>query len=250
MWYNILNTAFLGLDFLWRRKILEGGGFVGVHDGHRAHMRQRFLTGGLEAYADHEALELLLYYAIPRRDTNPIAHALINRYGSLSAVLSAPVEDLQKVEGVGESAAVLIKLVPQLYRKARLADAAQTAILDSTRRAGAYLLELFAGETREVLYQLCLDQKGKLLACKRLSAGGVTSAELDIRALMENALLTSASVVILSHNHPSGLALPSQDDYVTTDRAREALATIGVKLADHIVVADGDCVSMSDSGYL
>ena len=223
---------------------------MGIHDGHREKMRRRFLTGGLEAYADHEALELLLYYAIPRRDTNPIAHALMARYGSLAAVLSAPAEDLQKVDGVGESAAVLLRLVPQLCRKARLSDAERENVLNSTERAGAYLLELFAQEKREILYVLCLDQKGKLLACKRLGEGGVSSVELNVRSLVESAILTSASAVILSHNHPSGIALPSQDDYATTDRARNALETIGVTLVDHIIVADGDFVSLSESGYL
>lgn len=223
---------------------------MGIHDGHRENVRRRFLSGGLEPFADHEALELLLYYAIPRRDTNPTAHALMARYGSLSAVLSAPVEDLQKVEGIGESAATLIHLIPQLYRKARLADAAQETALSSTERAGSYLLELFAGEKREVLYQLCLDQKGKLLACKRLGEGSVASVDLNIRRLMENAILTSASAVILSYNHPSGVALPSQNDYITTERAKAALATIDVALVDHIIVADGDYVSLADSGYL
>ena len=113
---------------------------MGIHDGHREKMRRRFLSGGLEQFADHEALELLLYYAIPRRDTNPIAHALIDRYGSLSAVLAAPVEDLQKVEGIGESAAILLKLVPRLCAKARLADAdRQELILNTASRAGALL---------------------------------------------------------------------------------------------------------------
>ena len=223
---------------------------MGIHDGHREHVRRRYLTGGLEPFADHEALELLLFYAIPRQDTNPVAHALMDRYGSLSAVLSAPVEDLKKVKGVGESAAVLIHLVPELCRKARLADAAQDTVLSSTERAGAYLLERFSGERREVLYQLCLDRKGKLLACKRLSEGGVSSTELDIRRLVENAILTSASAVILSHNHPSGIALPSQDDYNTTEQAKAALATVGVTLVDHIIVADGDFVSMAESRYL
>ena len=222
---------------------------MGIHDGHREKMRNRFLTAGLDAFADHEALELLLYYAIPRRDTNPTAHALMERYGSLSAVLEAPVEDLRRVEGVGESAAVLLRLVPQLSRRARLADARET-VLNSVDRAGSYLLELFALLVREVLYQLCLDQKGKLLACKRLSEGSVNSTDLNIRRLMENAILTSASSVILSHNHPSGIALPSQDDLNTTEQARTALKTIGVRLADHIIVADGDFVSMADSGYL
>ena len=223
---------------------------MGIHDGHREKMRRRFLQGGLEPFADHEALELLLYYAIPRRDTNPIAHALMERYGSLAAVLDAPVEDLQKVEGVGESAAVLLKLVPQLYRKARLAEAERETVLNSSERAGAYLLERFAGEKHEVVYALYLDRKGKLIACRRLGEGGISSAGLDIRRLLEQALLTSASAVILSHNHPSGIALPSTDDYAATERVKAALQTIDVKLADHIIVADGDFVSMADSGYL
>ena len=223
---------------------------MGIHDGHREKMRQRFLKSGLDAFADHEALELLLYYAIPRRDTNPIAHALMERYGSLSAVLAAPVEDLKKVEGVGESAAILLKLAPQLYRKAKMSDAEQETILSSVERVGAYLLERFAGEKNEVVYQLCLDRKGKLLVCKKLGEGGVTSADLDIRRLVENALLTGASAVVLAHNHPSGVALPSRDDYAATDRAKTALAVVDVALIDHIIVADGDFVSMSDSGYL
>ncbi|MCI7712355.1 MAG: DNA repair protein RadC [Clostridiales bacterium] len=223
---------------------------MGIHDGHREKMRRRFLQGGLEPFADHEALELLLYYAIPRRDTNPIAHALMERYGSLAAVLDAPAEDLQKVEGVGESAAVLLKLVPQLYRKARLAEAERETVLNSSERAGAYLLERFAGEKHEVVYALYLDRKGKLIACRRLGEGGISSAGLDIRRLLEQALLTSASAVILSHNHPSGVALPSADDYMATDRAKSALGSIGVQLADHIIVADQDFVSMADSGYL
>lgn len=223
---------------------------MSIHDGHREKMRRRFLAGGLEAFADHEALELLLYYAIPRRDTNPIAHALMERYGSLQAVLSAPVEDLKRVEGVGESAAVLLRLVPQVCRKARMADAARENVLNSAEKAGAYLLERFAGEKNEVVYQLCLDRKGKLIACKRVGEGGVANAELNIRRVMENAILTSASAVILAHNHPSGIALPSKDDYATTQRVKDALATIGVALADHIIVADGDFVSMADSGYL
>ena len=223
---------------------------MGIHDGHREKMRQRFLKSGLDAFADHEALELLLYYAIPRRDTNPIAHALMERYGSLSAVLAAPVEDLKKVEGVGESAAILLKLAPQLYRKAKMSDAEQETILSSVERVGAYLLERFAGEKNEVVYQLCLDRKGKLLVCKKLGEGGVTSADLDIRRLVENALLTGASSVVLAHNHPSGVALPSRDDYAATDRAKTALAVVGVALTDHIIVADGDFVSMADSGYI
>lgn len=222
---------------------------MGIHDGHREKMRRRFQETGLEGFADHEALELLLYYAIPRRDTNELAHRLLTRYGSLSALLQAPIEDLRRVEGVGESAAVLLKLVPAFVYKAQR-SAGQETVLNSTEKAGRYLLTCFAGERNEVIYQLCLDRKGKLLARKRLSEGGSAAAELNIRRLVENALLSSASAVILSHNHPSGIALPSREDYTTTRRVQEALATIGVELLDHIIVAEDDYVSLADSGIL
>ena len=222
---------------------------MGIHDGHREKMRRRFQETGLEGFADHEALELLLYYAIPRRDTNELAHRLLTRYGSLSALLQAPIEDLRRVEGVGESAAVLLKLVPAFVYKAQR-SAGQETVLNSTEKAGRYLLTCFAGERNEVIYQLCLDRKGKLLARKRLSEGGSAAAELNIRRLVENALLSSASAVILSHNHPSGIAPPSREDYATTQQAQDALRTIGVELLDHIIVAEDDYVSLADSGIL
>lgn len=222
---------------------------MGIHDGHREKMRRRFQETGLEGFADHEALELLLYYAISRRDTNELAHRLLTRYGSLSALLQAPIEDLRRVEGVGESAAVLLKLVPAFVYKAQR-SAGQETVLNSTEKAGRYLLSCFAGERNEVIYQLCLDRKGKLLARKRLSEGGSAAAELNIRRLVENALLSSASAVILSHNHPSGIALPSREDYATTQQAQDALRTIGVELLDHIIVAEDDYVSLADSGIL
>ena len=222
---------------------------MGIHDGHREKMRRRFQETGLEGFADHEALELLLYYAIPRRDTNELAHRLLTHYGSLSALLQAPIEDLRRVEGVGESAAVLLKLVPAFVYKAQR-SAGQETVLNSTEKAGRYLLSCFAGERNEVIYQLCLDRKGKLLARKRLSEGGSAAAELNIRRLVENALLSSASAVILSHNHPSGIALPSREDYATTQQAQDALRTIGVELLDHIIVAEDDYVSLADSGIL
>ena len=160
------------------------------------------------------------------------------------------MEDLQKVSGIGENTAILLRLVPRLVQKARLSDNGREIVLNSTEKAGAYLLDRFVGEKNEVIFQLCLDRKGKLIACKRMSDGGAAAADLNVRHLVENALLTSASAVILSHNHPSGIALPSQEDYATTRQVQEALRTIGVELADHIIVADGDFVSLADSGFL
>lgn len=181
---------------------------MGIHDGHREKMRQRFMTGGLDAFADHEILELLLYYAIPGRDTNPIAHALMERYGSLPAVLAAPMEDLKRTEGIGESAAVLLHLCPRYaagpawHRLGRI----RSSIPPSGRERTCWSAS--TGRAGEVIYQLCLDRKGKLLACKRLGEGSVASADLDVRRLVENAILTGASAVILAHNHPAGWRCP------------------------------------------
>ena len=223
---------------------------MGVHDGHREKVRQRFLSGGLDGFADHEALELLLFYAIPRRDTNVLAHQLIERYGSLHGVLTAPMEDLKNFPGIGERTAVLLHLAPELYRKSRLQAAAQDTPLNSVERVGTFLLERFSGERNEVVYQLCLDRKGKLLSCKRLAEGGLMATALNIRSVVENAVLTAASAVILAHNHPSGVALPSPDDLATTQQIQRALDAIGIPLTDHIIVADGDFVSLAQSGYL
>lgn len=222
---------------------------MGVHDGHREKMRRRFLETGTDSFAEHEVLELLLFYAIPRRDTNELAHQLIDHYGSLDAVLSAPVEDLMKRPGIGENAAALLKLVPRVVQKAKL-SVNKDVVINGTEAAGAFLLERFYGEKNEVIYQLCIDRKGKLLTCRRLNEGSADSSELNVRRLVENALLASASGVILAHNHPSGIALPSQEDYVATELADQALRVVGVELLDHIIVADGDYVSLADSGIL
>lgn len=222
---------------------------MGVHDGHRRRKKEQFLRTGLDGFADHEVLELLLYYAIPRRDTNELAHRLLERFGSLQGVFDAPAEELEKVEGMGENAAILLTLLPAASRRAHSEARCETA-LGSVEACGRYFTALLAHERREVLYEACLDAKGKLLACKKLSRGGADSAPMPLRQVVENALLANASAVVLAHNHPSGVALPSQSDCHATLRVRDALQTMDIRLVDHLVVADEDFVSMAQSGYL
>ena len=221
---------------------------MGIHEGHRQRKRGQFLANGLEPFADHEALELLLFYAIPRRDTNAVAHDLINRFGSLEAVFSAPAEELMRVPGVGENAAALVCLVPQLCRRTRLAAAPD--ILRSTADVGAFFLERFAGERDEIMYLACLDAKGKVLCCRKVAEGSAGGAEISVRKVVEIALRSGAIGVILAHNHPSGVALPSREDLAATRQISDALCAVGVALMDHIIVADGDFTSMADSGTI
>ena len=222
---------------------------MGLHDGHRQRKKQQYAREGLERFADHEVLELLLYYAIPRRDTNETAHRLLERFGSLEGVLRAPAAELQQVEGVGESAALLLRLVPDVMRRAHSHPPAEK-IFNSVDASGSFFLELLEGQRREVLYEACLDAKGKLLTCRQISAGSVDATMLSIREVVETALHADASGVVLAHNHPSGIALPSVADQQLTLQAKQALETMGIRLVDHIIVADGDFVSMAASGLL
>ena len=222
---------------------------MGLHDGHRQRKRQQFLQHGLEGFTDHEVLELLLFYAIPRRDTNEIAHRLIDTFGSLRGVLSTSVERLKCVEGVGEQTALFLALLPAVGQYAALEGRKEIA-LDSVESVGRFFLHLLRGERREVLYQVCLDAKGKLVGYSRLASGTVSMAPVSMREVVETALRCDASRVILGHNHPSGVALPSEEDRQVTEQIRQALATMSIELVDHIVVADGDFVSMAASGMI
>lgn len=162
---------------------------MGLHDGIARRKRERFLKQGADGLADHEVLELLLYYAIPRRDTNELAHRLIQHFGTLDAVFQAPPEALMQVSGIGENAAVLLNLVPAAQRCARRSVSAER-ILNSVERCGAYFMDLLDAQRRELLYQVCLDGKGKVLSCKCLSQGSADMTSLSIRQVVENALLS------------------------------------------------------------
>ena len=223
---------------------------MGEHAGHRARRKALFLEHGLDVFADHEALELLLYYALPRVDTNPIAHRLITAFGNLDGVLRAKPEDLARVEGVGDHAATLLSLILPLARRARMCAAKSPVILSDTERQGAYFLELLENEREERFCQACLDAKGKLLLCATIGQGAPGSVVLNVRTITENAFRSGASAVVLAHNHPSGLALPSRDDIQATRMVQEALQSVGVRLVDHIIVADGDFVSLRQNNSL
>lgn len=229
---------------------MASDGVKNPHEGHRERKRRQFIEHGLDAFADHEVLELLLFYSIRQRDTNAAAHRLIERFGSLDGVFSAHVEELASVEGVGEKSAVLLSMLLPAVRRAYLTSQTGGMALGSTELLGEYFCKLFFGVREEVFYEACLDAKGKLLRCFKVADGGVDAVNVNMRSLVENALRCHASAVALSHNHPSGLALPSSDDNTATLMAYDALRTVGIRLVDHIIVADGDFVSLRENGLL
>lgn len=222
-----------------------------LHKGHRERLKRRYAENGLSSFEEHNILELLLFYAYPRIDTNDIAHKLINKFGSLSGVLKADAAALRTVDGVGDNAALFLNLIHDIAVKyVALADETTPAI-HTSRSAGEYLAPYMTDRSEECAYLLCLDKKFNVLCCSEISSGGLSNVNLSLRSTMEAALVTGSTYVILAHNHTSGVALPSQTDMMTTNEIFRALQPVGVYLLDHLIFgSDRDFVSMLDSGFL
>lgn len=223
---------------------------MSVHDGHRERMKETFKKNGLGGMNEVNALELLLFYAIPRRDTNIIAHALLDKFGSLTGVFSASIQELCQVEGVGENTALLITMIPQIMRKSMVVDAEKTTVIKNSKDAGKYFVPRFAYEQEELALLLCLDAMKRVICCYELGRGVVNSVNVNVRKVVEIALSSKSSSVILAHNHPNSVALPSMADRMMTEQIYKALRLVDIPLDDHIVVAGKDYISFQDSGML
>ena len=222
---------------------------MSIHSGHRQRLKDRFRREGLDNFDELYVLELLLFYCIPQKDTNPLAHRLLDHFGSLAAVLDATAEELEKVDGIGKNVSTFLSLITQVGRYYQVKRAEPGEILCTIEQCGNYLVPYFFGRERETVFMLCLDAKCKVLCCKKIGEGSVNSANVPIRRVVELALGANATTVVLAHNHPSGLAIPSADDVQTTHRVAAALEAVEITLADHIVVSRDDYVSIVQSQY-
>ena len=216
---------------------------MSIHEGHRKRMKQRFAEDGLDGFREHEVLELLLFYCIPRRNTNEIAHRLIKHFGSLPNVLNAPVRELKKVEGISDNAAFFIRLIRQLTRSYRLTNDTKV-ILSTYDECGEYLCKKLLDRKDETVMILTLDSRCQLIACHTVGEGSINSANVPIRRIVDLALSDNAATVVLGHNHPSGVALPSEADIQTTKQLAKALAYVDVVLSDHIIASGDDFISL------
>ena len=193
----------------------------------------------------------MLFYAIPRGDTNDVAHRLITAFGGLSAVFDARIEDLQQVEGVGKRTAALIRLLPALMRRYHHDRIKRdTPVLNTAQAVAAYLKPLMAGRTREVFYVLCLDSRLRVTYPACIARGTVKDAYVHPREVVEVALAHHASAVVLAHNHPSGHLEPSQADHALTRRLVQALGAIEIEVMDHFIIADNQAYSFAENGHL
>lgn len=222
-----------------------------VHAGHRERLRDEFAAHGAEAFSDVRSLELLLFYAIPRKDTNELAHALLNEFGSLYNVFSASVDELCRVDGIGRSTAVLIRLIPELSQKAlrEKLNSGQT-VIRSTDAACELIRSHFGYESAERFVLFCLDNKNRVIKSEAVSTGVVNSVSVDVRKVAEIALSAKSAACIVAHNHPAGDCQPSPEDKAVTARLKDALAVLGIALIDHIIVGESKEFSFAAAGLL
>jgi len=210
-----------------------------IHHGHRERVRKRFIKeGSLDSFEYHQVLELLLFYAIKGRDTNKLAHKLINEYGSFHNLLNARPEDIMQRCKVSETTAVLISIIPHLCRKylGSSYDKNGTIFMDSYKVITKYFTSLLAGKPFESFYMLCLDANKKLNKTVKISEGNVSSSYIHIDKVIDLALLYKSSFVIIGHNHPAGTTKPSESDINITNKIKFALETINIALIDHIII--------------
>ncbi len=223
---------------------------MGVHDGHRERMKSRFVEAGLEGFNDHNALEMLLFYAVPRKDTNELAHRLLKHFGSLAGVFEASYEELLQVDGIGENTATLLKLVPAVSQRYLMTKYLPEKTVKSSSDAGKYFVARFMYEVNEMAYALLLNSSNGVIACKQISSGIVNATEISIRMLVEIALKNNAAGVIIAHNHPGAQPFPSKEDEHSTELIRKALDLVDIKLLDHIIVGGKDYRSLTKMGVM
>ena len=219
-----------------------------LHTGHRKRLREEFLkNGNLIDMPEHKLLELLLFYSIPRKDTNEIAHMLLNRFGSISNLLDASPYEIMKTKGIAESSVVLLKLIMPMARKYLEDKNTKINVNTSTDDVCEYLASLYLGFSEEVFGIITFNISGVMQGFDKLTEGDIASVNLSVRKLAEVIIARNAASVILAHNHPNGFALPSHEDLEATVKVKQFLTNMGVKLIDHIIVADGESVSLAKS---
>ncbi|MBE6808793.1 MAG: hypothetical protein J6J30_00630 [Clostridia bacterium] len=219
-----------------------------LHKEHRKRLRNEFLSQGFnDSTPKHKLLELLMFYSIPRKDTNDIAHLLIEHFGSFARVIDAPIEELQKVNGVGENTALLISLMKPIIRAYVDEKQSGKKSFENMDEIGKYLSHKYIGFTKEVFSILSLDNKGGLIGFDIIAEGDVGTVNVSTRAVVEAIVKRNSRCIVLAHNHPGGNAIPSKEDIETTATLCEALRNINVAVLDHVIICDDDYVSLSVS---
>ncbi len=221
-----------------------------IHSGHRQRVKQRFLKEGLVSFADHQVLELLLFYGLPYQDTNGLAHILYQRFGSLAAVLDADYHDLMEITGIGSNTALLLTMIPEITRRYLIDKASFKTTVHSLEALGEYAVNLFIGRHYEAFYLICLDSQNHILCPAMIAEGTINEVSIYPRIVVETALRHKAKSVALAHNHPGGSLRPTAVDMQLTQRIALVLAEINIEVLDHIIVCNDEYLSFAAKGLM
>lgn len=224
------------------------------HNGHRERVRTLISQSGLDALLPHQILEFLLFYGIPYKDTKQIAYQLLDAYGTFDGVLDASVEDLLKIKGMTRNAAMLLSTLPEVFDKYRESKKS-TKYVCALEELPLFVSQLFKDMSQEYLYLICLDAKYRLLHTDLLNSGNISAVHADVRKIVEIALRHNAVIIVLAHNHPSGVPVPSNEDVLYTAELSNILSTMDIQLLDHLVMTDDkfysfcgkDCFDLNDA---
>lgn len=217
------------------------------HAGHRARVRKKFIENGFDGFEPHEVLEMCLFYAIPRKDTNPLAHRLLDRYLTLGGVCDAPIDELMRDFSLSESAAAFLKMLPEFSRLYIESKMSNDNIIDC-ENLGEIFKAKFIGRNNEAVALMLGDAKGKMIYFDIITKGSLGATDVNVRKIVDLSLRHNAKTAFIAHNHPSGSAFPSKSDIQATKVVRDTLASVGVNLIDHFIVTDDDYVSLRESG--
>ncbi len=217
-----------------------------IHKDHRKRVRTRYIDHGLDGFDDHQVLELLLFYAVPRRDTNELAHKMINEFGSLHDLFEANPLEISKRCNVSESVAVLVSLIPPVSRRYLYSKMKETPSIKSTKTAGELAISLFLGKTTESLYIICLNKHQGFIKAECVTTGNSGQAPIYPEEIAKAALRHNAAFVILTHNHPGGLLEPSKEDIIATRKIMKSLSAVGIMVLDHIIVSQNKFFSFTE----
>ena len=221
-----------------------------IHKNHRERMRKRFAEHGFDGFAEHEILEMLLYYAIPRKDTNPLAHVILNEYKTLANVFEADPAELAKLPGLSESSAVLLSMIPHLARAYEKSKWDREYVLHDTDAIGQYAVALLRGKVNEEFALICLDSNRRVHWSGIIAKGTLDRIEAYPRLVVSEVIKRNAKNVVFAHNHPNGTLVPSAADKSTTKRLIEILKGIDVYTIDHIIVSGSRYYSMAEMGFI
>ncbi len=218
--------------------------------GHRQRLKQRLVEHGLQSLADYEVLELLLTYALPRRDVKPLAKKLLEQFSSLKGVLDAPLEKLMEIDGVSTHTATLVVFSRSLIPRYLNQDVIARDSITSPAQAGELCRSHLEGLADEHFFAIFLDNQHHVLAAETIHRGTVSMSAVYPRTVMERALYHKAAAVIVAHNHPGGSTSPSADDLAITRELQQAATSLGLRLLDHLIVAGPKVVSLQEEGHI